>query len=84
MTQHCSRQRSALTPCVVVDGPICYTLGPYRRPVCVSCGMGPTITGVGVDVDALTRQFEEYAATGRGRQFPIPTPEQIAGAKRKR
>jgi hypothetical protein len=82
MTKRCPRQQTALTPCVVVDGPICYTLGAYRRPLCVGCDAGPTTTGVGVNVAALTREFDAYHHTGRStRQFPIPTIEQIARAK---
>ena len=82
MTKRCPRQQSALTPCVVVDGSICYTLGAYRRPLCVGCDAGPTVTGVGVNVAALTREFEAYNRGERTtRQFPIPTPEEIARAK---
>jgi hypothetical protein len=85
MSRRCPRQQTELTPCVVVDGAICYTLGPYRRPVCLGCDMGPTVTGVGVDVEALTRDFDAYHYTGRStRQFPIPTLEEIARFKRRR
>jgi hypothetical protein len=84
MSRRCPRQQTERTPCVVVDGPICYTLGAYRRPMCVGCDMGPSITGVGVDVAALTREFDEYTRTGHTRQFPIPTLEEIARAKRRR
>jgi hypothetical protein len=43
------------------------------------------VTGVGVDVAALTREFDAYNRTGRStRQFPIPTPEQIAKAQERR
>jgi hypothetical protein len=84
MTKRCPRQQSDTTPCVVVYGPICYTLGAYRRPMCAGCDAGPTTTGVGVDLEALTRQVDEYARTGLTRQFPIPTDEEIIRAQKTR
>lgn len=85
MTRACPRQQSERHPCVVVDGPICYTLvSSELQPICCGCDAGPMITGVPVDLEALRQQFKEYAATGRGRQFPIPTDQQIRAARRRR
>jgi hypothetical protein len=53
--------------------------------MCCSCDASPATTGVAVDVEALTREFDAYSRHGETtRMFPTPTPEQIARAQRAR
>lgn len=82
MTKTCPRQQSILHPCVVAHGPVCYTLGSYRQPMCAGCDATPLITGVEVDIDALTREFDAYnRGEETSRDFPIPTTAQIRARK---
>lgn len=56
----CPRKKSDMTPCVVTDGAICYTLDSYGYPICVGCERGIHITGVPVDIEKLKRELDAY------------------------
>lgn len=58
----CPRKRSDMTPCVITDGIICYTLDSFRHPICVGCEKGPEVTGVAVDADKLRADYDAYVA----------------------
>ena len=55
----CPRKRSDSSPCVVTDGDICYAFGWAQRPVCVTCGAGPAMTGVPqpADWDQMVKDY---------------------------
>jgi len=59
----CLFKRSDMTPCVIEDGPVCYSAGPpleHNGPVCVGCER---------DVDQITF---DLAARGHDPIVPIP------------
>ena len=42
----CPYRKSDMTPCVIIDGPICYAADSQDRPICVGCERSPEKTGI--------------------------------------
>jgi hypothetical protein len=42
----CPHRADASMPCVIAEGPVCYTSDANDQPVCAGCGSAPFQTGV--------------------------------------
>lgn len=60
MTTHCPYAQSDMTPCVRRDGPICFAMDSFDRPICVGCERTPNGAGVPYPADWEKTVAEYY------------------------
>ena len=61
----CPHAKSAMTPCVIRDGPVCYAMDSADNPICVGCERPPEVTGVPAPPD-----WPDIVAQARGSRRP--------------
>jgi hypothetical protein len=68
--QSCDYRKSDMTPCVLVDGPVCFAFGSNDEPICVGCERSYRVLGVPrpADWDQQVEQVRRERARTRVRR----------------